>query len=119
MRRFSHFREKHSSIPLALLALAFALPIHAQDPGAKGSNAESRVGKKCDTLQRRIAKEESSLSSFEQTLATDRKGRETCSTKPMCARYDQAIKAMEARKSEHETRLAKFRSDAVEVCKSS
>jgi hypothetical protein len=119
MRRFSHFREKHSSIPLALVTLAFALPIHAQDPSPEGSNSETRAGKKCDTLQRRIAKEESSLTSFEQTLATDRKGRESCSTKPMCARYDQAIKAMEARKSEHQTRLSKLKSDAVEACKSS
>ena len=62
---------------------------------------------------------EDPLSSFDQTIATDQKGRESCSTKPMCARYDEAIKAMKSRKVEHEARLAKFKSDAAEACKSS
>jgi len=101
------------------LALGFALPTYAQDSSTEAGNAGSHADKKCDTLRRRIAKEESSLSSFEQTLATDRKGRETCSTKPMCARYDEAIKSMEARKAQHESRLAKFKSDAAETCRQS
>jgi len=106
-------------IAATMILVALALPSHAQATSPAADNAESRAGRKCDTLQRRIAKEESSLSSFEQTLTTDRKGRETCSSKPMCARYDQAIKAMEERKSQHEARLAKFKSDAADACKQS
>jgi hypothetical protein len=147
MRRFCHFREKRSSIatspdpappffardsvcrlrfgpigirirlasPLVLLALAATS--HAQD-ASTGSN-EAQAQKKCDTLQRRIVKEQSSLESFDDTLTKDKKGREACSTKPMCARYDHAIKTMEARKVEHEQRLAKFKADAEAACKRS
>ena len=104
---------------VAFVALSVALPSLGQSPPPESTDARTGAGKKCETLQRRIAKEQSSLSSFDQTIATDQKGRESCSTKPMCARYDEAIKAMKSRKVEHEARLAKFKSDAAEACKSS
>jgi hypothetical protein len=103
----------------ALFALAFALPTAAQIPPPPGGHSPTASNRKCDAMQRRIAKEQKSLASFDETIATDKKGRETCASKPMCARYDQAIKAMEARKAQHETRLAKFKSEAEEVCKPS
>ena len=103
--------------PLFLLALATASYAQQASPGS--SDPQPRQDKKCETLQRHIAKEQSSLESFEDTLAKDKKGRESCSTKPMCMRYDQAIKAMEARKSEHAERLAKFKADAEGSCKPS
>ena len=102
---------------IALLATGCALPTLAQTSPADEGGAGT-ASKKCDTLKRRIAKEQSSLASFEQTIAADKKGRETCSTKPMCARYDEAIKTIEARKAQHEARLAKFKSDADAECKS-
>ncbi|HYT97106.1 MAG TPA: hypothetical protein VEO36_07275 [Casimicrobiaceae bacterium] len=103
----------------ALFALTFALPAAAQIPPPEAEHSPSAANRKCDSMQRRIAKEQKSLASFDETIATDKKGRETCASKPMCARYDQAIKAMEARKAQHETRLAKFKSEAEEVCKPS
>jgi hypothetical protein len=102
-----------------LIALTFALPAFAQIPPPAGDQSQSATNKKCDSMQRRVAKEQKSLASFDETIAADKKGRETCASKPMCARYDQAIKAMEARKAQHETRLAKFKSEAEDVCKSS
>ena len=103
-----------------LIAFTVALPAYAQIPPAPPEQqSQSAVNKKCDSLQRHIAKEQKSLASFDETIATDKKGRETCASKPMCARYDQAIKAMEARKAQHETRLAKFKSEAEDVCKPS
>ena len=101
---------------IVLLATGFALPCIAQSPR---SGDPDKTNKQCETLKLRIAKEESSLATFEQTLAQDKKGRESCSTKPMCARYDDAIKRMEARKSEHQERLAKFKADAVQACAAS
>src|SRR2546423_7963608 len=95
-----------------LAAFTFAYSAHAQIPLSAGDQPPSAANKKCDSMQRRIAKEEKSLASFEETIATDKKGRESCASKPMCARYDQAIKAIEARKTQHQARLAKFRSDA-------
>jgi hypothetical protein len=101
----------------ALVAITFALPAYAQVPAPAAEQSQSSANRKCDAMQRRIAKEEKSLASFDETIATDKKGRETCASKPMCARYDQAIKAMEARKAQHEARLAKFKSDAENICK--
>jgi hypothetical protein len=109
-----------SQLSVALVALSLALPGHAQSSPSEAIDARTaRADKQCATLQRKIAKEEGSLSSFEQTIAADKKGRESCSTKPMCGRYDEAIKVMEARKVEHAGRLAKLKSDAAQACKSS
>ena len=105
-------------IIVTLLAMGLALPSLAQTSSSDAGEAQS-ASKKCDTLKQRIAKEQSSLASFEQTIATDKKGRETCSTKPMCARYDEAIKKIEARKAQHEARPEKFKSDADAACKTS
>jgi hypothetical protein len=105
---------------VTLLALGLTLPGPglAQTSSSDAGEASS-AGKKCGTLKQRIAKEQSSLASFEQTIAADKKGRESCSTKPMCARYDEAIKKMEARKAQHEARLEKLKPDADAACKPS
>jgi septal ring factor EnvC (AmiA/AmiB activator) len=121
-RHAIHRRCKAMSTRFAwtLIALTVALPAYAQIPPAPAEQqSQSAAKKKCDSLQRHIAKEQKSLASFDETIATDKKGRETCASKPMCTRYDQAIKAMEARKAQHEARLAKFRSDAENACKPS
>ena len=85
-------------------------------PSAAPTN-KTLTAKKCDAMQRRVAKEQKSLASFDETIASERKGRETCSTRPMCARYDQAIKTMESRKTQHEVRLSKFKADVEKLCK--
>jgi hypothetical protein len=108
----------HTRMIVALLALGLTLPGLAQTSSSDAGEAQS-ARKKCDTLKLRIAKEQSSLASFEQTIAADKKGRETCSTKPMCARYDEAIKKMEARKAQHDARLEKLKPDADAACKPS
>jgi len=103
-----------------LIALTVGLPSFAQIPPAPaGEQSQSAANKKCDSMQRHIAKEQKSLASFDETIATEKKGRETCASKAMCARYDQGIKTIEARKTQHEARLAKFKSDAENVCKPS
>src|SRR5204863_10077709 len=101
-----------------LITLTFVLSAQAQLAQA-ATESEAADNRKCDSMQRRVAKEQKSLASFDETIAADKKGRESCSSKPMCTRYDQAIKAMEARKAQHEGRLAKFQSDAQNVCKPS
>ncbi len=93
--------------------------ICADSSGAGRAAIPIWANRKCDSTQRHIAKEQKSLASFDETIAADKKGRETCASKPMCVRYDQAIKAMEARKAQHEARLAKFKSDAENACKPS
>ena len=61
--------------------------------------------------------EQKALTSAIDLLAKDTKGRETCSSKSMCARYDAAIGDFEKRKARHETRLARFKDDAEKACK--
>jgi|SRR5438067_2156365 len=100
-----------------LIAAAVAIAATAEPRAADG--AQTAASKKCEIMQRRIAKEQKSLASFDETIAADTKGRETCASKPMCARYDQAIKTMESRKAQHEARLAKLKTDAENVCSAS
>jgi hypothetical protein len=103
----------------ALPALALAILMsgslaHAQDTGTAAKPAVSR---KCESLQRRVAKEDRSLTDASDSIAKDTHARESCTTKGACERYDQAIKSMEARRSRHETRLARFKTDADKACK--
>src|SRR5439155_540584 len=83
----------------ALIALTVALPTFAQIPPAPaGEQSQSAANKKCDSMQRHIAKEQRSLASFDQTIAADKKGRETCASKAMCAReYKPSISSYVAR----------------------
>jgi len=105
-------------IIVMLLATGLAHPGLARTSSSDAGEGPG-ANRKCDTLKRRIAKEQSSLASFEQTIAADKKGRETCSTKPMCARYDEAIKPIGARKAQHEAHLEKFKSDLDAACQPS
>ena len=98
-----------------LLALATAPAAVADDVPGPATEAI----RKCDTAQRRVAKEEASLAATADELDRDRRGKESCATKGACARFDAAIKSMELRKAQHETRLAKFKSDAEQICKPS
>ena len=98
-----------------LLAVASASAAMAEDAPAGATAAE----KKCDTVQRRVAKEEKSLAAAEEEIERDKQGQKSCATKGACERFAAAIKSMEARKARHETRLVKLRADVAEVCKPS
>jgi hypothetical protein len=100
-----------------LVLLASASPAHAQDNSATATFSKPAANKKCDSWQRRAAAEEKSLADASDSIAKDKRARESCATKGACARYDQAIKSMEARRSRHETRLGKFKIDAEKACK--
>jgi hypothetical protein len=107
-------------IAFAVFGLAVAGLSSAQIPvpGSAGTSASQAAlpNKKCDSAHRRVAKEERSLASADETIARDKEARAACGSKTACARFDQAIKAMEMRKSRHETRLAKFKADVDKVC---
>jgi hypothetical protein len=104
-------------LPPLLLALALAPPASAQTvaPAADASVAEP--SKQCITARKKEDREQRSLTSATDSIARDRKGRESCSSKSMCARYDSAISAMEKRQARHETRLARFKEDVEKACK--
>jgi hypothetical protein len=102
---------------LVLVLFTWGNSAHAQDNASGTTSSKPAVNRKCDSWQRRVAAEEKSLADASDSIAKDKKARESCATKGACARYDQAIKSMEARRSRHETRLGKFRIDAEKVCK--
>ena len=102
---------------LALALLLWTASTAAQD-SATATLDRPVANKKCDTWQRRVAKEEKSLADASDSIARDTRGRESCATKGACERYDQAIKSMEARRLRHETRLAELKSDAKKACNS-
>jgi hypothetical protein len=103
---------------LVIVFLALANSAHAQDNSATATLSKlAPANKKCDSWQRRVAAEQKSLVDASDSIAKDKRARESCATKGACARYDQAIKSMEARRSRHETRLGKIKIDAEKACK--
>ena len=112
-------------LPL-LLAVAFALPVPAQTAAptpAPVANPSSRTApepsKQCVTAAKKVDKEQRSLTAATDSIARDKKGRDSCSSKSMCSRYDTAISDMEKRKARHETRLTRFKEDADKACRKS
>jgi hypothetical protein len=109
---------RHALILYAAFAFAGAGVAKAQIPSSSGTAVqETPVNRRCDSVQRRVAKQERALATADESIANTRTAREGCSSKSACARYDQAIKSMEARRSRHDLRLAKFRTEAEKVCK--
>jgi len=94
----------------AFVALAFA------SAGAPAADKPAAKSRQCEKAERKVANEEKWEANAGATIERDRKARETCATKEVCERYDARIKAMETRKSRHDTRLAKFRAAAAKAC---
>jgi hypothetical protein len=111
----SHFQR--IALPPLLLALVLcaALPAAAQAPAPATGAAEP--SKSCMTARKKEDKEQRSLTAANESIVRDRKGRESCSSKSMCARYDSAIADMEKKKARHETRLSRFKEDVEKACK--
>jgi len=99
-----------------LLALATPSSLLAASPDAA---AAAEPSKNCSTARKKADKEQRSLTAATESIARDKKGRETCSSKSMCARYDTAISDMEKRQARHETRLTRFKEDVVKSCATS
>lgn len=106
--------------PPATLVLAFALSVALSASAQTSAPAAGATepSKSCLTARKKEDKEQRSLTAANESIAKDRKARESCSSKSMCARYDSAITAMEKRQARHETRLARFREDVEKACKS-
>lgn len=111
-------------VPL-LFAAAVALPASAQTTAPAPSSVPaanstaSEPSKQCATARKKEDREQRSLTVATDTIARDRKARDSCSSKSMCTRYDTAIGAMEKRQARHETRLKRFREDVDKACKAS
>jgi len=103
-----------------LIAAAIAVPASAQNATSAAANASvPEPTKQCVTARKKEDRERRSLSAAIDSIARDRKARESCSSKSMCARYDTAISAMEKRQARHETRLTRFKEDVDKACAAS
>jgi hypothetical protein len=100
-----------------LFAAAFAPQAAAQTASPPPSATGAEPTKQCVTARKKEDKEQRSLTAAIDSIARDKKARESCSSKSMCARYDSAIGAMEKRQARHETRLTRFKEDVDKACK--
>ena len=110
------------SLKLSLFILAaLSFPVAAQTaapvPAPASAGVTPEPSKRCVTARKKEDKEQQSLTAAIDAIAKDTKGRESCSSKSMCARFDDAISAMEKRQARHETRLARFKEEVDSECK--
>ena len=105
----------------ALLATAlFAAQAPAQTPlaGLAGPpGAAAPVDKRCESAKRKIDREQRALAATADGIARDQRARESCTSRSMCSRYDNAIGDAQRRLVRREARLARFRDEASEACK--
>ena len=99
-----------------LFAAAAAPPAMAQTSAPPASTSGAEPTKSCVTARKKEDREQRSLTAAIDSIARDKKGRESCSSKSMCARYDSAIAAMEKRRARHEIRLARFKEEVDKNC---
>jgi hypothetical protein len=103
-------------LPWLLICLPMvALPLPATAQTAAPPPAPN-PSKACVTAKKRLDAEQRSLAGAIESLARDKKARESCSSKSMCTRYDTAISATEKRQARHETRLTRFKDEAAKAC---
>ena len=62
--------------------------------GSAGANAAFGT-RACDNARKKIDREEKAVAGAADSLAHDRHGRETCTTRSQCARYDSSIASTE------------------------
>jgi hypothetical protein len=96
------------------IALAFAVAAsgHAQAPTANPPH-----NKRCDAANKRVAREMKDVTATLDALGRERKARESCTTRSVCARLDDNIATIEKRHQRHEVRLVRSRGEVLEACR--
>ena len=95
---------------LALLAMMLAAPLRAQTPGV------APISKQCEAAKRRVDREQKALATTADGIARDQQARASCTSRSVCARYDEAISDAQRRMARREARLARFRDEARASC---
>jgi len=72
--------------------------------------------KACDTARKKIDREQKSIDNAAESVARDRKARETCTSRVLCSRLDASIESASRRQARHEARLVRFEREVVEKC---
>ena len=93
------------------LALSAALPASAQAPAPAAASGAAEPSKSCLTARKKADKEQRSLASANESIAKDKKARESCSTKSMCALRLRNRRHAKAPGAPDENRLSRFKED--------
>ena len=94
------------------VALAVAAAGHAQAPPVKPPH-----NKRCDAANKRVARELKDVQATLDAMGRERKARESCTTRSVCARLDDNIATIEKRHQRHEVRLVRSRSEVLDACR--
>jgi hypothetical protein len=100
---------------LALLAMMLAAPAGAQTPRMAPTVA-APVSKECEAAKRRVDREQKALTTTADGIARDQHARASCTSRSVCARFDEAISDAQRRMVRREARLARFRDEASASC---
>lgn len=94
------------------LALGLAATGHAQAPPVN-----SPPNKRCEAANKRVAREHKDVTATLDALGRERKARESCTSRSVCARLDANIATIEKKHQRHEVRLVRARSEVLEACR--
>lgn len=72
--------------------------------------------KACDTARKKIDREQKSIANAAESVARDRKARETCTSRVLCSRLDASIESASRRQARHEARLVRFQDEVKAKC---
>src|SRR5436305_3820613 len=86
-------RNTRRSEPPMMRIVAICLLLAAIAPGALAADGD----KACVSAKRKVEREQKSLSALDDSIAHDRRAREACVSRTVCARYDSAIADAERR----------------------
>jgi hypothetical protein len=95
---------------LAVAALSCAMVVIA---AAQSAPAPTKA---CETARKKIDREQKSIDSAAESIARDRRARQTCTSRVLCSRLDASIESAERRKARHDARLVRFRQEVVQEC---
>ncbi|MFO1414939.1 MAG: hypothetical protein U1F10_13715 [Burkholderiales bacterium] len=94
----------------ALAAGLACATAHAQAPAAPAPT------KACETARKKIDREQKSIAGAAESIARDRKARETCTSRVLCSRLDASIDSTMRRQARHEARLVRFEKEVADKC---
>ena len=80
------------------------------------AQAPAAPTKACETARKKIDREQKSIDSAAESVARDRKARETCASRVLCSRLDASIESASRRQARHEARLVRFQKEVVDKC---
>jgi hypothetical protein len=105
-------------LALALtLALVGVVPTPARaQAGPAQASAAGPASKRCNAMHAKVAREEKARNATSEAIAKELRGRETCTSKSQCARYDSALRSLDKRLAQQQARVDRFGGEVRSTC---